>query len=682
KIRKAQQVAVEESRLGIPLLFAMDVIHGYKTVFPIPLGLSTTWDMDLIEQSARVAAQEATADGIAWTFSPMTDITRDPRWGRVSEGFGEDPYLGGQLAQAMVRGYQGDDLLANNTMMACVKHFALYGASEAGRDYNTVDMSRLRMFNDYLPPYKAAIDAGVGTVMASFNELDGVPATGNKWLLTEVLRNQWGFDGFVVSDYTGINEMIAHGMGDLQQVSALALKAGNDMDMVGEGFLTTLMTSLNEGKITEGDIDQACRRILEAKFKLGLFDDPYRYCDVERAKSEIFTEESRQFARKVAAESFVLLKNENVLPLGKSGTIAVIGPLANNGENVTGTWSVAADFKQSVSVYHGIKNVLGSSGNVVYAKGANVVADPELEKRFSIFGKPTYRDSRSEEALRQEALNVAKTSDVVVAVLGEAAEMAGESSSRSDISLPETQRKLLEALLSTGKPVVVVLLTGRPLAMEWTANNAQAILNTWFGGTEAGNAVADVLFGDVNPSGKLSMTFPRNVGQVPLFYGHKNTGRPLPDGQWFQKFKSNYLDVPNTPLYPFGFGLSYAEFNYGKLEVSSNELKGNQELKVMVPITNTSETTGKEVVQLYIRDIVGSTTRPLKELKGFKKVAIEAGSTVTVSFTVTTDDLKFYTYNPERFDQSMIYDWESGTFEIMVGSSSEDVQSVTVNWSK
>lgn len=682
KIRKAQQVAVEESRLGIPLLFAMDVIHGYKTVFPIPLGLSTTWDMDLIEQSARVAAQEATADGIAWTFSPMTDITRDPRWGRVSEGFGEDPYLGGQLAQAMVRGYQGDDLLANNTMMACVKHFALYGASEAGRDYNTVDMSRLRMFNDYLPPYKAAIDAGVGTVMASFNELDGVPATGNKWLLTEVLRNQWGFDGFVVSDYTGINEMIAHGMGDLQQVSALALKAGNDMDMVGEGFLTTLMTSLNEGKITEGDIDQACRRILEAKFKLGLFDDPYRYCDVERAKSEIFTEESRQFARKVAAESFVLLKNENVLPLGKSGTIAVIGPLANNGENVTGTWSVAADFKQSVSVYHGIKNVLGSSGNVVYAKGANVVADPELEKRFSIFGKPTYRDSRSEEALRQEALNVAKTSDVVVAVLGEAAEMAGESSSRSDISLPETQRKLLEALLSTGKPVVVVLLTGRPLAMEWTANNAQAILNTWFGGTEAGNAVADVLFGDVNPSGKLSMTFPRNVGQVPLFYGHKNTGRPLPDGQWFQKFKSNYLDVPNTPLYPFGFGLSYAEFNYGKLEVSSNELKGNQELKVMVPITNTSETTGKEVVQLYIRDLVGSTTRPLKELKGFKKVAIEAGSTVTVSFTVTTDDLKFYTYNPERFDQSMIYDWESGTFEIMVGSSSEDVQSATVNWSK
>ncbi|MEQ8471846.1 MAG: beta-glucosidase BglX [Marinoscillum sp.] len=682
KIRKAQKVAVEESRLGIPLLFAMDVIHGYKTVFPIPLGLSTTWDMALIEQSARMAAQEATADGIAWTFSPMTDITRDPRWGRVSEGFGEDPYLGGQLAQAMVRGYQGSDLSANNTMMACVKHFALYGAAEAGRDYNTVDMSRLRMYNDYLPPYKAAVDAGVGSVMASFNEIDGIPATGNKWLLTEVLRNQWGFDGFVVSDYTGINEMMAHGMGDLQQVSALALTAGNDMDMVGEGFLTTLKTSLDEGKISEAEINQACRRILEAKYQLGLFDDPYRYCDTQRAQSEIFTAENRKFARKVAGESFVLLKNEGILPLKKSGTIAVIGPLADNGENVTGTWSVAANFKESVSIYDGLKTALGDNGTVLYAKGANVVADPELEKRFSIFGKPTNRDDRSEDELIQEAMNIAKRSDVIVAVLGEAAEMSGESSSRSDISLPESQRKLLEALLKTGKPLAVVLLAGRPLAMEWTAENAPAILNTWFGGTEAGNAVADVLFGDVNPSGKLSMTFPRNVGQVPLFYGHKNTGRPLPDGQWFQKFKSNYLDVPNTPLYPFGFGLSYAEFSYGKIEVSSNELKGKQELNVMVPVTNSSQISGKEVVQLYIRDLVGSTTRPLKELKDFKKIEIEGGSTVTVTFTVTTDDLKFYTYDPDRSDQSMIYDWESGEFEIMIGTSSEDVQSVTVNWEK
>ena len=680
KVRRAQKVAVEDSRLGIPLIFAMDVIHGYKTVFPIPLGLSTTWDMDLIEKAARMSAQEATADGIAWTFSPMTDITRDPRWGRVSEGFGEDPYLGGQLAKAMVRGYQGDDLGAKNTLLACVKHFALYGAAEAGRDYNTVDMSRLRMFNDYLPPYKAAVDAGVRTVMASFNEIDGVPATGNRWLLTEVLRHQWGFDGFVVSDYTGINEMIAHGMGNLQEVSALALKAGNDMDMVGEGFLRTLQKSLEEGRITEADIDQACRRILKAKFELGLFDDPYRYCDLERAKNDIFTDENRQFARKVAGESYVLLKNEKILPLKKSGTIAVIGPLANNGENVTGTWSVAADFKQSVSIYDGIKNALGDKGSVLHAKGSNVVADQELEKRFSIFGKPTGRDERSEVQLRSEAVAVAGKSDVVVAVLGEAAEMSGESSSRSDISLPETQRKLLEELLKTGKPVVVVLLAGRPLEMEWTAKNAPAIINTWFGGTEAGNATADVLFGDVNPSGKLSMTFPRNVGQVPIYYSYKNTGRPLPEDAWFQKFKSNYLDVPNEPLYPFGYGLSYTSFSYGQPSVSEDSLNGDQELVLKIPVTNTGKIAGKEVVQLYIRDVVGSATRPLKELKGFQKIEIPAGETQTVSFQITPEDLKYYRYDLSGKSQDIIYDWEPGQFELMVGTNSSDVQSIKVHW--
>lgn len=680
KVRRAQKVAVEDSRLGIPLIFAMDVIHGYKTVFPIPLGLSTTWDMDLIEKAARMSAQEATADGIAWTFSPMTDITRDPRWGRVSEGFGEDPYLGGQLAKAMVRGYQGDDLGAKNTLLACVKHFALYGAAEAGRDYNTVDMSRLRMFNDYLPPYKAAVDAGVRTVMASFNEIDGVPATCNRWLLTEVLRHQWGFDGFVVSDYTGINEMIAHGMGNLQEVSALALKAGNDMDMVGEGFLRTLQKSLEEGRITEADIDQACRRILKAKFELGLFDDPYRYCDLERAKNDIFTDENRQFARKVAGESYVLLKNEKILPLKKSGTIAVIGPLANNGENVTGTWSVAADFKQSVSIYDGIKNALGDKGSVLHAKGSNVVADQELEKRFSIFGKPTGRDERSEVQLRSEAVAVAGKSDVVVAVLGEAAEMSGESSSRSDISLPETQRKLLEELLKTGKPVVVVLLAGRPLEMEWTAKNASAIINTWFGGTEAGNATADVLFGDVNPSGKLSMTFPRNVGQVPIYYSYKNTGRPLPEDAWFQKFKSNYLDVPNEPLYPFGYGLSYTSFSYGQPSVSEDSLNGDQELVLKIPVTNTGKIAGKEVVQLYIRDVVGSATRPLKELKGFQKIEIPAGETQTVSFQITPEDLKYYRYDLSGKSQDIIYDWEPGQFELMVGTNSSDVQSIKVHW--
>ena len=676
KIRNVQKVAVEESRLKIPLLFGMDVIHGYQTVFPIPLGLSCSWDMKLIEQSARIAAREASADGICWTFSPMVDISRDPRWGRMSEGSGEDPYLGSQIAKAMVKGYQGDDLSQNNTIMACVKHFALYGAIEAGRDYNTTDMSRIRMYNEYFPPYKAAVDAGAGSVMSSFNELDGIPATANKWLMTDVLRNQWGFKGFVVTDYTAILEMTEHGLGDLQEVSALALRAGIDMDMVSDGLLTTLKKSLVAGKITQAQIDLACRRVLEAKYKLGLFEDPYRYCNEDRAKNEIFTPENRQVARQIAAQSVVLLKNnDRILPLQKKGTIALIGPLGDNTENMTGTWSVAADFTKSVSLLSGLKEAVGNEAQILVARGTNIVNDSLLDSRISIFGKPTYPDRRSQAAMIAEAVEVAKRSDVIIAAMGEAAEMSGESSSRSDISLPENQRELLKALLATGKPVAMVLFTGRPLAITWENANIPAILNVWFSGTEAGNAIADVLFGKVNPSGKLTATFPQNVGQIPIYYNHKNTGRPLPEGAWFQKFRSNYLDVSNDPLYPFGFGLSYTRFEYGDLKLSAAQAKGNQTITASITITNTGKYDGAEVVQLYIRDLVGSITRPVKELKGFQKIFFKAGESKTINFSITPEDLKFY-------NGILKYDWEPGEFQIMVGGNSRDLKSAKINWAR
>ena len=676
KIRAVQKVAVEQSRLKIPLLFGMDVIHGYQTVFPIPLGLSCSWDMNLIERSARIAAQEASADGICWTFSPMVDIARDPRWGRIAEGSGEDAYLGSQIAKAMVKGYQGNDLSKDNTIMACVKHYALYGAAEAGRDYNTVDMSRLRMFNEYLPPYKAAVDAGAGSVMASFNEVDGVPATANKFLMTDVLRKKWGFKGFVVTDYTGINEMVAHGIGDLQTVSSRALMAGIDMDMVGEGFLTTLKNSLKEGKVTQQQIDIACRRILEAKYKLGLFEDPYRYCNEHRAKTEIFTEANLKAAREIAAQTFVLLKNNNhILPLKKAGTIALIGPLADAKENMPGTWSVAADFSKPISVLEGLKNVAGPGVKILYAKGANLDQDSLFEMRAGMFGKSFKRDSRPAQQIIDEALAVANQSDVIVAALGESAEMSGESSSRSMINIPESQENLLKALVKTGKPVVLVLFTGRPLTLKWEQDNVPAILNVWFGGTEAGNAIGDVLFGDVNPSGKLTTDFPQNVGQIPLYYNHKNTGRPLAEGKWFTKFRSNYLDVSNDPVYPFGYGLSYTTFSYSDVKLSSASMKGNKTLTASVTVTNTGNADGKETVQLYIRDVVGSITRPVEELKGFQKIDLKAGESKTVLFKITPDDLKFY-------NGELKYDWEPGEFVIMIGTNSRDVKSASVNWAK
>ncbi len=668
RIRKAQEIAVTQTRLKIPIIFGMDVIHGYKTMFPIPLGLSCTWDMQLIERTARIAATEASADGLNWAYSPMVDIARDPRWGRIAEGSGEDPYLGSQIAKAMVKGYQGDDLSKNNTLMACVKHFALYGAAEAGRDYNTTDMSRVRMYNEYLPPYKAAVDAGAGSVMTSFNEIDGIPATANKWLLTDLLRKQWGFKGFVVTDYTAINEMIDHGMGNLQQVSALALKAGVDMDMVGEGFLTTLKKSLQQGKVTQKQIDDACRRVLVAKYMLGLFDDPYRYCSEERAAAAIYTKANRQEARAIAAESFVLLKNDNnTLPIKKSGTIALIGPLADNKSNMPGTWSVSADFSKPVSVLEGLKEAVGNNAKIVYAKGSNLTEDSLLEQRATMFGKSLGRDSRSDEALLKEALDIAAQSDVIVAALGEAAEMSGESASRTDIGIPDVQRKLLEALLATGKPVILVLFAGRPMTLVWEQQHVPAILDVWFPGSEAGSSIADVLFGDVNPSGKLTTTFPRNVGQIPIYYNHKNTGRPLPEGQWFQKFRSNYLDVSNDPLYPFGYGLSYTSFSYSDITLSSASLRPGQKINAFVTVTNTGARTGKETVQLYIRDMVGSITRPVKELKGFQKIELKPGESKIVSFTISVDDLKFY-------NSDLKYEAEPGDFKVLIGTNSRDVK--------
>ncbi len=667
RIREVQRQAVEESRLGIPLLFGMDVIHGYETIFPIPLGLSCTWDMKAIEESARIAAVEASADGISWTFSPMVDVSRDPRWGRVSEGNGEDPFLGAAIARAMIRGYQGKDMSRNDEIMACVKHFALYGASEAGRDYNTVDMSRQRMFNEYMLPYQAAVEAGVGSVMASFNEVDGVPATGSKWLMTDVLRKQWGFDGFVVTDYTGINEMIDHGMGDQQTVAALAMNAGVDMDMVSDAFSGTLKKSVEEGKVSAAAIDAACRRILEAKYKLGLFDDPYKYCDVNRPKKQIFTKEHRAIARKTASESFVLLKNEGVLPLSKKGTIAVVGPLANTRSNMPGTWSVAAVLDNAPSLVEGLREVVGDRAKVVTAKGSNLIGDADYEKRATMFGRELHRDNRTDRELLDEALKVAAGADVIVAALGESSEMSGESSSRTNLEMPDVQRALLQELLKTGKPVVLVLFTGRPLVLTWEEEHVPAILNVWFGGSEAAYAISDVLFGDVNPSGKLTATFPQNVGQIPLFYNHKNTGRPLQEGRWFEKFRSNYLDVSNEPLYPFGYGLSYTTFAYSDIHLSSTEMSADGELTATVTVTNTGSRDGAEVVQLYIRDLVGSVTRPVKELKGFEKIFLKAGESRKVSFSITPELLKFYNYDLQ-------FVCEPGDFDVMIGGNSRDVK--------
>ncbi|MGZ9097517.1 MAG: beta-glucosidase BglX [Micavibrio sp.] len=673
-IRQAQQMAVEESRLGIPLIFGSDVIHGHETIFPIPLGLSCTWDMALIEKSARIAATEASADGLNWVFSPMVDIARDPRWGRIAEGAGEDPFLGSRIAEAMIRGYQGNDLAATDTVMACVKHFALYGAAEGGRDYNSVDMSPLLMKEIYLPPFEAAIRAGAASLMTAFNDINGTPATAHKKLIGDILRRDWGFSGLVVSDYTGVNEMTPHGLGPLEKVSALALRAGVDMDMVGEGFLTTLKKSLAKGVVSEVQIDQACRRVLEAKWKLGLFGDPYQYLSEERAAQKIMTAENRQDARDMVARSCVLLKNDHqTLPLPKTGTIALIGPLANDRKNMLGTWAISGDPEKCISVLDGMRNVAGPGVTIHYAKGANIVDDPQMAERLNVFGPIVEIDTRPPEQLIAEALDVAAKSDIIVAVLGEAKEHSGESASRSEIGIPKAQRPLLEALAATGKPVVLLIMSGRPLTLEWENDHVAAMVVGWFGGTESGNGMADVLFGNHNPSGKLTATFPRNVGQIPLYYNHKSTGRPY--AGTFKKFTSCYLDVPNEPLFPFGYGLSYTTFDYGPVRLNKTVLRGNEKLTASVTLTNTGRYAGEETVQLYITDPVAKRTRPVRELKGFQKILLQPGEQKTVTFDITPDDLKYHITDRN-------YNWESGDFVIQIGPHSSATQSANVKWVK
>lgn len=663
-VKKLQQMAVEKTRLHIPMLFGFDVIHGHRTVFPVPLGLSASWDLAAIEKSARIAAEEASADGLNWVFSPMVDICRDPRWGRIAEGSGEDPWLGSHIAEAMVKGYQGDDLAKNNTVMACVKHFALYGAAQAGRDYNTVDMSEREMFQYYLPPYKAAVDAGAASIMSSFNEINGVPATANRWLMTDLLRKQWGFNGLVVTDYTAINELIAHGLGNEQQVAKLALDAGIDMDMVGEVFLNNLKQLIAEKKVTEEAVTTSCRRILEAKYKLGLFEDPYKYVNMNNDKI-LMKKEFRDASRDIARKSMVLLKNKNqALPLKRGGTIALVGPLAKSQRDVIGNWSGAGDWHKAVSVEQGIMNVAGKTVTIRYAQGANITDDSLLIKRLNAHGGDLVIDPRTPEAMIKEAVGIAQGSDVIVAVVGESQGMTGEAASRADITLPGKQAALISALKQTGKPLVIVLMNGRPLAIRDEDKYADAILETWFAGTEAGNAIADVLFGDYNPSGKLTATFPQVVGQIPIYYNHKNTGRPYA-GELLDKYKSRYLDVPNEPLYPFGYGLSYTTFTYSDLKLSSNTLSASERIEASVKVSNTGKYDGEEVVQLYIRDLVGSVTRPVKELKGFKKIFLKAGESQTVMFTITEADLRFY-------DINMNYTAEAGAFHVFAGGNSRD----------
>lgn len=665
KIYDLQRLAVEETRLKIPLIVGADVIHGYETIFPIPLALSCSWDTLAIQRMARISAIEASADGICWTFSPMVDICRDARWGRIAEGSGEDPYLGSLLAKAYVHGYQGDSMQGKDEILSCVKHFALYGASEAGKDYNTVDMSHLRMYNEYFAPYRAAVEVGVGSVMSSFNIVDGIPATANKWLLTDVLRDEWGFQGLLVTDYNSIAEMSIHGVAPLKEASVRALQAGTDMDMVSCGFLNTLEESLKEGKVTEAQIDAACRRVLEAKYKLGLFADPYKYCDTLRAEKELYTPEHRAVAREVAAETFVLLKNENhLLPLEEKGKIALIGPMADARNNMCGMWSMTCTPSGHGTLLEGIRSAVGDKAEILYAKGSNVYYDAEMEKG-AVGIRPLERGN--DQQLLAEALRTAARADVIVAAVGECAEMSGESPSRTNLEIPDAQQDLLKALVKTGKPVVLLLFTGRPLVLNWESEHIPSILNVWFGGSETGDAVADVLFGKAVPCGKLTTTFPRSVGQLPLFYNHLNTGRPDPDNRVFNRYASNYLDESNEPLYPFGYGLSYTDFVYGDLQLSSETLPKNGNLTVSVTVTNKGNHDGYETVQLYLRDIYAEVARPVKELKGFDRIFLKKGESREVKFVLTEDDLKFY-------NSGLQYIYEPGEFDVMIGTNSRDVQ--------
>ncbi len=645
--REIQRINLENSRLKIPLLFGHDVIHGYKTIFPINLGMAASFDPKLVEKAARIAATEASSAGVHWTFAPMVDIARDPRWGRVSEGSGEDNYLGTQMAIANVKGFQGDNLSNNNTILACAKHFAAYGAAEAGRDYNTVDMSERVLRDTYLPPFKALVDAGVRTFMTSFNEISGIPSTANSFLLRDILKSEWKFDGFVVSDYTGINEMIAHGFANNEQDAAQkAIIAGLDMDMVGGTYMNTLKDSYNQGTVSIEIINDACKRVLEAKYDLGLFEDPYRYSHEEREKATIYKPEFLDTALTVANNSLVLLKNnQSILPLNRNQKIAFVGPLVSDESNIIGSWAALGDRNgYATSVKEGVINLLGNNANVTFDMGVEIQS--------------------SNKSMMQKAIDNASKADIIVAVMGESENMSGEAGSKTNIDLPGLQKEFLAELKKTGKPIVLVLMNGRPLTISWENETIDAILEAWWPGTRGGDAIAQTLFGVNNPSGKLPISFPRNIGQIPIYYNHKNTGRPylgLSDPE--QKYKSRYTDADNSPLFPFGYGLSYTTFSYSDLKLSSKKISKNEKLNITVNLKNTGNYDGAEVIQLYIRDLVGSVTRPVKELKKFDKVFVKKGETKIISFEITSNDLMFY-------DKNMNYSSEPGVFEIFIGGNS------------
>ena len=659
KNTKNWQDQAMQSRLKIPLLFGQDVIHGFRTTFPIPLGETATWDMNLIEKSARIAAIEASAYGIHWTFAPMVDIGRDPRWGRVMEGAGEDTYLGILVGKARVKGFQGNGLGNKDAVMACAKHFAAYGAAVGGRDYNSVDMSLRQLHETYLPPFKAVSDMEVATFMNSFNDINGIPATGNKYIQRDLLKGVWNFQGFVVSDWGSIGEMIPHGFAKDNKDAALkAIIAGSDMDMESRSYINHLAELVKEGKVDIQLVDDAVRRILTKKYELGLFDDPYRFINEKREKEQANNPEHRKFAREIGSKSIVLLKNENqLLPLSPTTKkVAIIGPFAKATVENHGFWSIAFpdDSQRIVTQFDGIKAQLDKNSELLYAKGCNA--------------------NDNDKSLFAEAVETAKKADVVIMTLGEGHAMSGEAKSRSNIHFSGVQEDLLKEIAKTGKPIILMINAGRPLVFDWASENIPTIVYTWWLGTEAGNSIADVLFGKINPGGKLPMTFPRTEGQIPIYYNHYNTGRPAKNNT-DRNYVSAYIDLDNDPAYPFGFGLSYTTFQYSDVNVSATQLKGNQTLTASVTLTNSGNYDGEEVVQLYIRDLVGKVVRPVKELKGFQKIFLKKGESKTVSFNITPEDLKFY-------DDELNFDWESGEFDIMIGTNSAQVQTKRVNWEK
>ncbi len=703
KIHELQRIAVEESRLGIPLIVGLDVIHGYETVLPIPLAQGCSWDTALVRQGAAMAAEEATAAGINWVYSPMVDVAHDARWGRIAEGFGEDPFLSGEMGAAMTKGYQGEYCRvkkengeygivderwqSDRQVMACLKHYALYGAVEAGKDYNHVDMSRNRMLNQYMPPYKRCVEAGVGSVMTSFNLVDGVPATSNKWLITDILRDEWGFDGFVVTDYASISEMESHGLGDVNGKSAkeanalAALYAGTDMDMCSEAYIAQIGNWEQADVVAQ--IDKACRRVLEAKERLGLLDDPYRFCKTEREKTDLYTPEHRETARKMATESLVLLKNEgDLLPLKKSGRIALIGPLGDTRSNIVGCWSTGDKPEKYSTLLEAMREHVGDNAVVTYAQGSNIY-DNEKTQTNADFGRHIARVDKS--SALAEAVKTAKQADVVVLALGELAEMSGESSSRAEISMPDAERDLMEAIVKVGKPVVLLNFAGRPTDLSWEDGNIQAIMNVWFAGSETGDAICDVIFGNVCPSGKLVTTMPRCVGQLPLYYNHTNGSRPVPDGNTnFRKYQSNYIDVTEGPLYPFGFGLSYSKFAYSDMSAeirmaNSTEWTGDEtisvksgkidSLRVSVTVSNTGSRDADEVVQLYVGASETNSARPVKELKAFRRIHVKAGQSEKVTFQMSAEDALGWETDTKLYKSEC----GRGVYQIMVGGNSRDV---------